>query len=371
VSGQLVNEARPSRRRRWIGVAAIAVATALGLTSLPGTSVEASPKSGVQYGKDWQTGKLPRGVTKAKIDAVVSPAMGSKTNPNRVASVIVVVGDKIVYERYHPRENKTSIMGLFSASKSFTSSIIGALVDDGLLSLDTTPPIAAWSDPADPRRVVTLRHLLNMSSGLKWDELCRNCANDLNRLIASPDPAAYVASQPLEKQPNTEWEYSSGTSALLGSLIYTAAGSVAGGDTYIKARLLDPIGIKSYTPSRDASGRYLGYIGADMNSRDMARFGLLYLNRGVWGDKRVISEAWVDFVKTPSPANPEYGGHFWIYKDGGFMARGLGGQLIVISPNKKMVMVVTTKFDGLASSEAMMTKAEAVRDAIYALFPNQ
>lgn len=349
----------------------VGVLSITGLSSVSGSPVEATAKTGVQYGKDWQTASLPRGVTKAKIDALVSPLMGSRTNPNRVRSVVIVVGDRIVYERYHPLDKRTTVMGTFSVSKSFTSTVVGALVDDGLLSLDATPPVPAWADPADPRRVVTLRHLLHMSSGIKWDELCRNCANDLGRLIAAPDAAQLFASQPLEKQPNTEWEYSSGTSALLGSLVYQVAGSVVAGDTYMKTRILDPIGIKSYTPSRDAAGKYLGYVGADMTARDMARFGLLYLNRGVWGGKRIISESWVDFVKTPSPTNPEYGGHFWLQSDGSYSARGLGGQNILISPQKKMVVVITTKFDGLPASETLFAQAGTLRDSIHALFPNQ
>ena len=370
MSGECVGTASSARRRsRWVIALMAGVISAVGVTSLPGVTVHATSKTGVQYGKDWQTGKLPRGVTKAKIDGAVSPAMGSRTNQNRVRGVVIVIGDKIVYERYHPLDKKTTIMGTFSVSKSFTSTVIGALVDDGFLNLDATPPVPAWSDPADPRRSITLRNMLHMSSGLTWDEECRNCANDLIRLVGAPNPAQFAASKALEKQPNTEWEYSSGTSAVLGDLVYQVAGSTAAGDAYMKARILDPLGIKSYTALRDASGRFVGYTGADMTARDMARLGLLYLNRGMWGNKRVLSESWVDFVKTPSTTNAQYGGPCWIYKDGAYMARGLGGQFILVVPHKKMVAVVTSHFVGLDGGAITTAQAEVVLDKIYALFP--
>lgn len=370
MNDQPTRHRRPSAVRRLLA-ALLVLGAATGISILPMGQVNAAPNTGVQYGKDWLTGPLPKGVTKAKIDAVVSPAMGSRTNPNRVRSAIVVIGDKIVYERYHPLDKKTSIMATWSVSKSFTSTVIGALVDDGLLGLDTTPPVPSWSDPADPRRTVTLRNLLHMSSGLTWDEECRNCANDLVRLVGAPSAAQFAASKSLEKQPNTEWEYSSGTSAIVADLVYQVAGSTTGGDAYMKARVLDPIGIKSFTPTRDSTGRFIGYAGADMTARDMARLGLLYLNRGLWGGKRVISESWVDFVKTPSTTNPAYGGHFWIYQDGAYLAKGAGGQRILIVPNKKMVVVVTTQFANLEAGFVTNTQADALIDKIYALFPNQ
>jgi CubicO group peptidase (beta-lactamase class C family) len=355
------------RRRSFVGalIASVFVVAGLGL----GDSADAKTPTGVTANKEWQTGSLPRGVTKAKIDALVTPAMGARNNPNRVRSVLITIGDRIVYERYHPRDNKNTVMTAFSVSKSFTSTIVGLLANDGFLSLDARVPVASWADPADPRSTITLRNMLHMASGIQWDEsLVPN--NDLMKLTAAPSASEYGANKPADKAPNTEWEYNNGTSAILGSLVYPIAGSVPAAEAYMQQKLFGAIGIKTLKMGKDSTGRYLGYMGADMTTRDFARFGLLYLNRGMWGTKRVLPESWVDFVKTPSTVNPEYGGHFWLYKDGGFMARGAGGQQIVIAPAKKMVMVITLDFQ-LPDHAASMAKGQKLRDDIYALFPNQ
>ncbi|MFM7490789.1 MAG: serine hydrolase, partial [Actinomycetota bacterium] len=115
--------------------------------------MRAAPKTGVQYGKAWQTGSLPKAVSKKAVDTVVNAALGSKSNRERVRSVLIVKsdasGDKIVYEKYHPLDKRDQAHDTMSVSKSVTSALVGMLVGDGKLTLDQKAPVAAWSDPAD------------------------------------------------------------------------------------------------------------------------------------------------------------------------------------------------------------------------------
>ena len=117
---------------------------------------------------EWAVGDLPTGVDKAAIDAAVDRAFGAPDAEGRVQSIVIVEGGKIVYEHYHPLDGPDKIYDSWSVAKSFTSALIGLLVADGNLSLDEHPARPEWQTPGDPRQAITLRQLLQMSSGLEW-----------------------------------------------------------------------------------------------------------------------------------------------------------------------------------------------------------
>ena len=357
------------RRARTIAVVVAAVSL-IGSISLPGSLVEATPKTGVQYGKAWQTGSLPKGVSKKTVDAIVNAAIGPRSKRERVRSVLIVKsdasGDKIVYEKYHPLDKRDQAHDTMSISKSITAALIGMLVGDGKLTLDQKAPVAAWSDPADPRNAITIRQLLHMASGLAWTEDYFDPNSTTLAMLRAPVASDYAASRPLESTPGAVFEYNSGNSALLMGIVTDTLGGVAATDAFIKTRLLDPLGIKSAQFQRDSAGRIVGFMGINMSSRDLARFGLLFLNDGVWGGKRLLPDGWVAFSKTASPTSPKYAGHWWTYKDA-FEAEGFYGQLVLVSNSKKLIIVVTTAIEGNAGVQ--WTKATTLREQLYALFP--
>lgn len=357
--------------RRVFLAAALSVAVAASAVATEATSaVHASSKTGVQYGKAWQTGSLPKGVSKKAIDALVNAAMGDKKNRARVRSVVIVksdnTGDKIVYEKYHPLDKRDQPNDTMSISKSVTSALIGMLIGDGKLTLDQKAPVAAWSDPADPRNAITIRQLLHMATGLQWTEDYFDPNSSTLAMLRAPIASEYAASRPLESTPGAVFEYNSGNSAILMGIVTDTLGGIAATDAYIKARLLDPLGIKSAQFQRDSTGRIVGFMGINMSARDLARFGLLYLNDGVWGGKRLLPDGWVAFSKTASPTSPKYAGHWWTYKDA-FEAEGFYGQLVLVANSKKLIIVVTTALEGNAG--AQWTKATGLREQLYALFP--
>ena len=174
---------------------------------------------------EWPTGDLPAGVDRATIDAAVDVAFGAPDAEARVRSVVVVQGGKIVYERYHPLDGVDVVNSSFSVAKSFTSALIGMLVDDGMLTLDEHPPVPEWQAPGDPRQAITVRQMLQMSSGLEWTEEY-GAGSTAGAMFTSEDAAAIMAAQPLETEPGSTFEYSTGTSVLLAGIAADELGGV-------------------------------------------------------------------------------------------------------------------------------------------------
>lgn len=292
---------------------------------------------------DWPTAALPAGVDQAVIDAAVDVAFGAPDAQARVRSVVVVQGGAIVYERYHPLDGPDEVMSSYSVAKSFTSAIVGQLVADGKLALDEHPPRPEW--PAgDPRAAITLRELLQMSSGLEWDEVQSLVTLGLT-MLTSPSAAAIMAQQPLEREPGTEFEYSTGTSALVAGIAADALGGCPALDTYLHERLLDPLGITTATITEDGGGCFVGGFGMDMTTRDFARFGLLYARGGQWDGEQILPTAWIEQTREPAPTNPQYGLHWW-RGPASFSAEGLFGQRIVVVPGADLVLAINSTQGG-------------------------
>jgi CubicO group peptidase (beta-lactamase class C family) len=312
---------------------------------------------------EWPTAALPPGVDQAAIDAAVETAMGAPDASSGVRSVVVVQGGAIVYERYHPSVGPDTVMASYSVAKSFTSAIVGLLVDDGLLALDEHPPRPEW--PAgDPRAAITLRQLLQMSSGLEWDEVQSLMTMGLT-MLSSPSAAAIMAQQPLERAPGSAFEYSTGTSALVAGIAADALGGCAALDAYVHERLLDPIGISTAAITTDGGGCFVGGLGMDMTARDFARFGLLHARGGTWDGRQVLSTDWIDEARVPAATNAQYGLHWWLGPTGqGLAAVGLGGQQIAVFPGSDLVVVVNSTLGNDAPAATLVGQVAAAFGAV-------
>jgi CubicO group peptidase (beta-lactamase class C family) len=234
-------------------------------------------------------------------------------------------------------------MSSYSVAKSFTSAIVGLLVGDGVLSLDEHPPRPEW--PAgDPRQAITLRQLLQMSSGLQWQEDA-GIVGLVLQWLNSPSAAHLVAERPLVADPGTTFNYSTGTSALIAGIAADALGGCAALDAYLHQRLLDPLGITTEKISKDGGGCFVGGFGMDMTTRDFARLGLLYLRGGQWDGQQLLPPGWVDETRVPAATDPSYGLH-WRLSEDGFAATGLFGQQIVVLPNDDLVIATNSTNGG-------------------------
>ena len=274
----------------------------------------------------------------------------------------LVEGGRIVYERYHPLDTAETIMDSYSVAKSFTSALVGLVVGDGLLDVTAPAPVALWSDPADPRHAITTEQLLHMASGLDWTEEYSSAESPVLAMLTAPDASASVASRPLEADPGTQFEYSTGTTAILAGIATDLLGGPDAADEYFRERLLDPIGITSIEFMRDPAGRWLGGLGANQTTRDFARFGLLYLNDGIWNGERLLPEGWVEYSHTPSATNPQYGAQWWMLHPDSFEARGLFGQIILVSPAHDLVIAINATAGG---------DSNTLIDTVYPLFAGE
>ena len=157
------------------------------------------------------------------------------------------------------------------------------------------------------------------------------------------DVAGFAATLPYLAEPESRWNYNSGASNLLSRLV---SETVGGGReemlAFMKRELFDPLGMKTASPVFDEVGHFIGSSHCPCSARDFARFGSLYLRDGVWEDRRILPEGWVDHSRTPSPQSEGlYGAHFWVIPGslGTFYCSGAFGQRILIVPKLDLVIV--------------------------------
>lgn len=318
------------------------------------------PQSGARP-QPWPKGDVvdladaPAGLDRAALDRAVADSFRDETAAREIdtRAIVVVYDGHIVAERYAPGfDRDTRLLG-WSESKSVTATLIGTLIGDGRLALDAPAPVPEWKG-GDPRAKITLRNLLNMSSGLEFEEPYDPGSDSTNMLFEQHDMGGFAASKPLIHAPGTFWSYSSGTANILSRIAFEkAGGTLKAYVAYARAHLFEPAGIRSAIFEPDESGNFVGSSYLYMNARDWARFGLLYLNRGVIDGHRIVSEEFVDFVRTPAPADPVkgYGAQFWLngvvkgarefprLPADMFAAEGHNDEFTAIFPSRKAVIV--------------------------------
>ena len=296
---------------------------------------------------------------KAALDRTFAENAGP---PYRNTHAVVVVHDgRVIAERYAPGYDiDTPVIG-WSATKSVTNALIGILVRQGKLSPTGPAPIAAWSDPKDPRHAITIDNLLRMNSGLDIGQSLTASASDAfdpaaRMVFNERDMAAFAERQSMKFAPGADWNYTNGNTLLLSKLIRDNAGGTASSTlAFARRELFDKLGMRHVTLEFDAVGTPIGSSHMLASARDWARFGLLYLDDGVVGGERILPEGWVDYSAAYTPHSDEYGyaAGFWTQRGttGGaayrvkaglpadsFMARGAYGQYVIVVPSQRLVV---------------------------------
>ena len=240
---------------------------------------------------------------------------------------------------------------LYSLSKSFTSTAAGFAVAEGLLDLDATvlsyfPEID--SEITDRRsRSILVRHVAAMASGHLEETIERTLALD------PVEPVRGFLLLPPDREPGSVFAYNQPCTYTLAAIIQRLAGQTLTG--YLRPRLFDPLGIGQVGWQRDAAGRDLGYTGLHATTDAIARFGLLYLQRGVWNGQRLLSEEWVTEatqlqvetrveMEDPNELKPDwqqgYGFQFWMARHG-YRGDGAYGQFCLVLPEQDAVIATT------------------------------
>ncbi len=307
-------------------------------------------------------GPAPVAPENAKLAAALDRAFAEPDHaPFRRTRAIVVLKDgRIIAERYAGGFGvDTPLLG-FSATKSVTSALIGILVRQGKLSLDRPAPVAAWQNPDDPRHAITIDQLLRHTAGLALGSSLQaslgSASEPANRMkFTASDMAAYAESIPLATPPGGAWNYNDGNYLILSQLIRDAVGGKPSDVLrFARDELFAPLGMRHVTIEFDGSGTPEGSSQMLASARDWARFGLLYLNDGAVGGKRILPAGWVKYSASPTRGGfVGYGAGFWTnlgdsrgatyrtkhgWPRDAFFAKGSIGQYVIVMPSQRLVI---------------------------------
>lgn len=240
---------------------------------------------------------------------------------------------------------------LYSLSKSFTSTAIGLLVDDGKLSVDDFVldllPDEAPNAPSDNLKAMRMRHLLCMGTGHATDTLGPMVTRSGGSWVRA------VLEQPVTHKPGTHFIYNSGATHVLAAIVQRITGGRM--STFLQTRLYEPLGINRATWRSDPQGIDLGGFGSSATTEDIAKFGQLYLQKGVWQEQRIVSEAWVNeasrsHINNALPDDPTqpadwaqgYGYQFWRCQHNAYRGDGAFGQYCIVMPAQDAVIAITS-----------------------------
>jgi CubicO group peptidase (beta-lactamase class C family) len=317
------------------------------VAALPPYPASAPPRPPVA---PWPEAKM------AALDAPLSSAFDAESygEDTKTIGVVIVRDGRIIAERYRPGFGPRTQYRTWSVAKSLTGALLGVLVEEGKLSLESPVPIPEW-DPEDPRARITVANLFHMSSGLAEAGAGMN-----DVYFGGADSVPSITGAPLEVAPGSRWLYANRDTLLL----LRAMRAVLGDEQYWtlpRRALFDRIGMHDTVAETDWHGNFVLSSQVRSTARDLARFGQLLLQDGVWEGERVLPEGWVATMSTPAPARATgavglwqhgllgllgYGGQLWLFDSmflsfEGVSALGSRGQMVTVVPEERLVVVRT------------------------------
>lgn len=269
---------------------------------------------------------------------------------NRVSGLLVIRNGNIVFEKYFLGNSEKTHWMSMSVVKSMTATLVGVAIKDGYIrSIDDqiTDYLPRFRGSAYDG--VTVRNLLQMASGVAWNETYTDPKSDRRRMLdaqINQQPGEILnlmASLDRAAEPGTRWNYSTGETHVVGALVRAATGMPVA--EYLSKKIWAPFGMES-----DASwwlespgGLEVGGSGLSASLRDYGRFGLFLLNDGVIDGESILPDGWVLEASTPKNINGErveYGYMLWPLGRGIYAAIGIFGQFVYVDPNKKLVVAM-------------------------------
>lgn len=315
-------------------------------------------------GVPWPTATWPTGTPSSGLAALVDRAFAEPALEQSYAVVVVQHG-RLLAERYGgalpsfthaptPVTVDTPLLG-WSMAKSVLHAALGVLVGEGRLDPDAPAHVPAWGTPGDPRAAITVRQLLQMRDGLRWNEdyVDAEVSDVIEMLFGTGqgDVAGFAADRPLAVAPGTRFNYSSGTSNVLAGVLGEIVGRGEPTRRFLVERVLAPIGMHDATVTLDDAGTFVGSSYVYATARSWARFGTLYLRGGAWDTTTVVPEHWVHEAQRPTSAHVDdeldaacgtatlYSHHWWLDDEGACWASGHEGQRVVVVPSLDAVIV--------------------------------
>lgn len=310
-------------------------------------------------------------------------------------AVVVMADGNLAAERYGEGYDADTRFISWSMAKTVTAVLIGMLVADGKLTVDDPAPVPMWQRPGDPRSEITLRHLLQMRSGLRHTE-AGNPPYDSSEvrmlfLDGRDNMARWAKEQPLEAEPGDRFEYSSNTTVILADIAARALTDSddpeirrAAIDDFLKDRLFEPLNMASMVAEYDASGTLIGGSLMHASARDWAKFGEFMRRSGRSpAGEQLVPSRWIEAMTASSPTAAQYGFQTWLNRplgeQGGeyghplfperaphslFSLIGHMGQYVLVSPEQRVTLVRL----GHSDSEQRPPMLQEAAD-ILALYP--
>ena len=283
----------------------------------------------------------------ARLEPIAKALVDDRSYNGHPFAFVVLHKGAVVAERYDKGISAGTQLLSWSMGKSFTNALVGIMVKDGLVDIHAPMDIPEWQN--DARKTITLSDLMQMQSGLEWNENYGN-RSDVNLMLhRETDMGAYAQAKPLKHDPGTFWYYSSGSTNIVMRYLRGKFPSDESFLSYMRERLFAPLAIVNPHFEPDMSGTPVGSSYLYVTARDYARFGQLFLDDGCIGDERILPEGWVDYSVTPASASKDgYGAFFWLNRnhtcpdvpEDMFSCQGHDGQEIYIIPSKELVVVI-------------------------------
>lgn len=302
------------------------------------------------------------------MDGVLLQKMLEEIDEQRlnIDSLVVVRNGYIVTEKYYSPYEQDTLHGIYSVTKSVVSALIGIAIHEGYINSVDDPvlnyfPERNFENDNALKRSITVEHLLTMSAGLEWD---------WDEMISTPDSVQYVLDQPMYIEPGAEFFYSSGNAHVLSAIIQETSGLNA--HDFAQQYLFSYLGIDDVRWKKDTFGISKGGWGMKMKPRDMAKFGYLYLNQGVWDGQQIIPAEWIEattkrYIQVSEPLEPWdlYMGYlWWLHEDGLYAAHGMKGQFIYVIPEFDLVVVFTSHISDAKFSQPQLLIRDYIIPAV-------
>lgn len=275
---------------------------------------------------------------------------------NKTVAFLIIRNDTILYEKYLNKYDTAAIVPSFSMAKSVTSMLIGCAIEDGLIN-SVEEPVTNYIPELKKNGFdsVKIRHLLQMTAGIKFDEGYFNPFGHVATFYYGLHLRKNAQKLKLERAPGTKFQYVSGETQLLGLILEKVlAGKTI--TTYLQEKIWTPLGMEydaSWSIDQKKNGIEKTFCCLNARARDFAKLGRLYLNKGNWDGQQLIPEQWVETstkVDREEGSSPYYQYQWWMTTlKGDYMAQGILGQYIYINPAKNIVIVRLGKNYGNAN----------------------
>ncbi|MCL4250582.1 MAG: beta-lactamase family protein [Anaerolineae bacterium] len=286
-------------------------------------------------------------------DAVLQFVEALESRQREIHSVMLLRHGSVIAEGWWSPYGREHRHMLFSLSKSFTSTAVGLALAEGRFSIDDTVlsffPEQAPARVSDYLAAMRVRHLLSMTTGHTIDTWPQMAGRPDDNWIRS------FFSVPMRREPGTHFLYNTGATYMLSAIVQTTTGMKL--MDYLEPRLFEPLGIEDATWQESPQGIALGGIGLSTKTEDIARFGQLYLQKGLWQGAQLLPQAWVEAATAAQVSNRDgthtdwtqgYGYQFWRCRHGAYRGDGVFGQYCVVMPEQDAVLAITGGIDALA-----------------------